>query len=283
MPATPNPCEVVQNIEIPGVALGLVRSQTNTKVGDGFLKPICSASCGGEGACHDPGSLDVSFDTRSYFLTEYADTCAKVPFGSADYECVDYSKGAIYLDGKTLSFEVDLSGLGCGCNAAFYLVSMPQNRDKGLCSNDYYCDANNVCGVDCTEIDLMEANMLSWVSTVHVADDGNGEGFGYGHYVQDPARRFIPDDGADCAYGPEIFCTINTKEPFSAHIAFSPADTPFSFTVTLNQGGRSAEAGPIAYGAAPTKGAVPSADEANALLRSSLNSGMTLVASYWSG
>ena len=62
------------------------------------------------------------------------------------------------------------------CKAAFYLVSMPQNAEKGECSNDYYCDANTVCGIDCTEIDLMEANRISWVSTVHVADDGNGEG-----------------------------------------------------------------------------------------------------------
>ena len=35
-----------------------------------------------------------------------------------------------------------------------------------------------VSDVRCTEIDLMEANRVAWVSTVHVGSDGNGEGFG---------------------------------------------------------------------------------------------------------
>ena len=40
------------------------------------------------------------------------------------------------------------------------------------------CDANSVCGVTYTEIDLMEANRNAFVSTVHVADDSEGSNFG---------------------------------------------------------------------------------------------------------
>jgi len=179
---------------------------------------------------------------------------------------------------------VDLSGVGCGCNAAIYLVSMPQNRAKGTCANDYYCDANSVCGVGCTELDLFEGNRVAWVSTVHVADDKDGEGYGYGHYVQRREKQFVSsDERFECAYGPSPTCTINTLRPFSADITFSAAGEPFSFEVTLSQSGRSAVAGPIRYTAKPPKGTTATADDANAALRASLDAGMTLVTSYWSG
>ena len=276
-------CGIVQPVDIEGVAAGLVRSGQNTKEGGNWLEPICPASCGiaEDVVCGSEGELVVPFDTRTYLLTAYDGQCAGRTFGTPAYDCVDYEQGAIFLGGKTLSFDIDLRGIGCGCNAALYLVSMPQNGDTGLCAGDGYCDANSVCGVECTELDLMEANQVAWVSTVHVADDGNGEGFGYGHYVQASERRLTSED--ECAYGPAAFCTINTLLPFHAQFAFSAAGEPFSFTVTLEQEGRTAATGPVAYGATPSKGAVASAEDANAALRASLDAGMTMVASYWSG
>ena len=37
----------------------------------------------------------------------------------------------IPLLGKTLSYDVDLTNVGCGCNAAFYLVQMPCIGEDG--------------------------------------------------------------------------------------------------------------------------------------------------------
>ena len=146
-------CGIVQAVDVPGVAAAVVRSTQNTAGGDSLLAPICAESCGtDEDACGDVGALSVPFDTRSYLLREYLPgKCSSTRLGGLNYECVDYAQGAVYLSGKTLSFEVDLGGVGCGCNAALYLVSMPQSHDAGKCANDYYCDANNVCGVECTE------------------------------------------------------------------------------------------------------------------------------------
>ena len=91
---------------------------------------------------------------------------------------------------------LDLSNADCGCNAAVYLVGMPESRKAGDCG-DRYCDANAVCGVGCAEIDLVEANKVAFVSTVHVGDDPSGEAFGLGHYVN-KQRRFRSAQA--CAY-----------------------------------------------------------------------------------
>jgi hypothetical protein len=224
--------------------------------------------------------MDVLFNSRSYLLTEESGKCASQSFGDGDYSCVDYKAGALYLAGKTLSFSIDLSGAGCGCNAAIYLVSMPQNSNKSKC-NDFYCDANSVCGIECAEIDLVEANKVAFVSTVHVADDADGDGFGIGHYVIPKEKRIKSADS--CPYGPSAACTIDTNYPFTASFIFSPAGTAFHFNVSLTQGDKSAGYGPVKYSRAPTKGKVDTIEEANANLRLRIDSGMTLVASHWSG
>ena len=265
---------------------GLVRSRQNTFDDAPFsLDPVCAARQSDdsfvEAPCSDDAStLRVPFGTRSYALRRYDDaSCADTSFGDS-YSCVDYARGAYFLAGRTLSFTIDLSGDGCGCNAAVYLVSMPQSPSATACG-DRYCDANTVCGVPCAEIDLIEANRNAFVSTVHVADDGNGEAFGEAHYVREPAQRWR--SARSCSYGPSPNCTIDTTLPFGAAFAFSPATQHFYYNVTLSQAGRVATAGPVEYRAAPSKGAVRGAAAANAQLRRSVDAGMTLVVSHWGG
>merc|ERR1719195_152757 len=105
--------------------------------------------------------------SRAYF----ASSCSAGKYSNEQYLALDLRK-------KTLRYTVDLSGAGCGCNAALYLVSMGRNSLKSMCS-DYYCDAASVCGITCSEIDIQEANKFAWRSTLHLATDPAGQGVGF--------------------------------------------------------------------------------------------------------
>ena len=76
--------------------------------------------------------------------------------------------------------RISLANAGCGCNVAFYLVPIRSSTDPTACG-DYYCDANAVCGQYCAELDIMEANIHSFVVTAHGAkhdEDGTSVRFG---------------------------------------------------------------------------------------------------------
>ena len=310
------PRMITDALHVHHVIHGLVRAQGNSiDSGPASLAPVCAersvskdddamttvvgkpddAPAWEEAKCGNAtGVLEVRFNSRSYALatTAAGERCADQPFGSRDYDCVDYRAGALYLAGQTLSFTVNLSTAGCGCNAAVYLVAMPQNSGnperKSGCG-DYYCDANDVCGERCVEIDLMEANRVAFVSTAHAADDGSGEGYGMAHYATSAAQRLEPSEahgsdlGHGCAYGPSASCTIDTQKPFSASYDFAPAGVNDGFRVSLTQEGRRAVSGPVAYRSKPQQGGAADAAEANAEVARSLADGMTLVVSYWSG
>ena len=63
-----------------------------------------------------------------------ADACVEGNYAATDF-------AAIPLLGKSISLTVDLSAAECGCNAAFYLVSMATQRLPGQCDADrYWCD-----------------------------------------------------------------------------------------------------------------------------------------------
>jgi hypothetical protein len=84
------------------------------------------------------------------------------------------------LFGGKIEFDIDLGGAGCSCNVAFYLVSAPGRDYNGNPvrgnRNDYYCDANQVGGIWCPEMDIMEANLYNWRMTPHTCDNPSSKG-----------------------------------------------------------------------------------------------------------
>jgi len=157
------------------------------------------------------------------------------------------------LLGKKFSYSVDLSMADCGCILAMYLVPMHANSNPGLCGGDYYCDANEVCGVSCAEIDIMEASKNVFRSTSHAATDRGGLGAGLGPNIN--GLRW--DD-----YHPGSAC-IDTNAIFSVSVIFQHGDV---MVIKLSQGDKACM---------PEFSVVyPGQDQA-------LSQGMTPVLSYW--
>jgi len=202
------------------------------------------------------GTIMPRMGARGYF----AEGCSAGSYTHEQY-------AALSLLGKRMQFTTDLSGAGCGCNAAFYLVSMRQNSDPSDC-HDYYCDANKVCSVSCVEIDIMEANQFAWHSTLHTAHDHNGKVGGYGG-----GSGFNgPRDWTGVQYAPGGSC-IDTGKPFNVSVSF-PVDGQGSLQameVELLQDGRDCR----------LKTQIGNYS-GMAELTEALRAGMTPVASYWS-
>lgn len=176
-----------------------------TKTAYMMVGPLDSSR--GEGVHTHGHSLTVDHGPRLYF----SERCEK----SISPDMFLKKK----LIGKSLEYTVDLSGVGCGCNAAFYMVTMPAGgRTK---CNDYYCDANAVCGSNCAELDIQEGNTHVWQTTPHHAYDSGG--------CEHKAHNYGPGKTVDPARGP-----IHVKVSFWGH-----GSTLTKMTTKMTQNGQS--------------------------------------------
>mmetsp|Transcript_97936 Transcript_97936/g.310605 ORF Transcript_97936/g.310605 Transcript_97936/m.310605 type:complete len:535 (-) Transcript_97936:55-1659(-) len=206
--------------------------------------------------------VTVPMDARAYF----ADSCSDGTYGNGRYSALNFK-------GKVMRFTVDLSGAGCGCNAAVYLVSMKQNSRVSSCG-DYYCDANEVCGVYCSEIDIMEANRHAFHSTLHSSHDRTGQTDGYGGGGKDGDGNWTwsgPRTFGKSAFGPAGEC-VDTAQPFMVEANF-PTDASGELEamgVRLSQQGKPC-----------TADLKISGYKGMAQLSEALHLGMTPVISYW--
>jgi len=117
---------------------------------------------------------------------------------------------AVSLLGGCITFTVDISQIGCGLNAAFYLVSMP-GAGSGT-NGDYYCDANAVGGnPSCSEMDLFEANRHAIQITPHLCSGSSCDTAGCAKNTKSISKGF----------GPDSTFTINSLNPFTVAISFS--------------------------------------------------------------
>mmetsp|Transcript_145301 Transcript_145301/g.404989 ORF Transcript_145301/g.404989 Transcript_145301/m.404989 type:complete len:565 (-) Transcript_145301:93-1787(-) len=170
---------------------------------------------------------------------------AGVSLVSSDNACEDWNPDGfkvLHLLGKTVSYKLDLSKVGCGCNVALYLIEYPAkdwsgNPSKGSCDySPYYCDANQVCGQWCPEIDIMEANNHAFQSTPHKCDAPTKEGH-YSNCDRNGCAQNTRTMGN--AYGPGGGFTIDTTRPFNVSTAFNAQGwTLTGMVTTLRQEGR---------------------------------------------
>ena len=158
--------------------------------------------------------------TESNFPTE-----VKVPSNGRGYimetPTFDYNNPQYFrpnLKNATVEYDIDLSNHECGCIAAFYTVSMPGKNPDGTLWMDTdgfgYCDANQVDGNWCPEMDIMEANKYAWASTPHTCNNPNE----LGHYdycdKNGTCQQNTYDQLSWNGYGPGDDKTINTDLPF---------------------------------------------------------------------
>jgi len=112
------------------------------------------------------------------------------------------------LNGKHFSYTLDLSNVGCHCNAAGYFIDMP--GPGGGEGGDWYCDANFVGGQWCPEYDTLESNKHTIAGTLHTCNGSPGNWYDCDRGgCQNNA--FYVDSNMFC---PEDRCTINTNRPF---------------------------------------------------------------------
>lgn len=113
------------------------------------------------------------------------------------------------LDAHHFSYKVDLSNVGCHCNAAGYFINMPgPGPGEG---GDWYCDANFVGGQWCPEYDCLESNKHTVAATLHRCN-GNLGNWGDCDRGGCQQNAFNVDSSMFC---PEDRCKINTMRPFT--------------------------------------------------------------------
>lgn len=101
---------------------------------------------------------------------------------------------------------------------------------------DFYCDANQVQGVWCTEVDLMEANVAALQATPHACNASAPSGF---VPVCDRGGCGANTRAQQGALGPGPAFAINTQLPFTVSTSFpAPGGALAAMTTTAAQGGR---------------------------------------------
>jgi len=184
-------------------------------------------------------------------------TFAKIP--TDGFEADAYWKAD--LMGKKFSYTVDLSGVGCHCNANGYFVGMPAPSAGD--SGDFYCDAQMGGGNWCPEYDVFEGNKYTVMQTIHHCNATDG--------VWDTCDRsgcsqniYNVDEKAMC---PDESCGINTLKPFR----MTHYQDATSATITVEQG----ESVEYTYDVCQESGVLD-------IMADSYN-GMVFIASVWGG
>jgi len=136
----------------------------------------------------------MTADSRVYLLSKEVSTLSPDAFWQVN------------LDEQHFTYDLNLSGVPCHCNAAGYFIKMPAPNAGG--DGDYYCDANYVGGQGCPEYDTLESNKHIVTGALHNCGwDGSWysgcDGGGCGGNSWDSGASFCPGG-----------CTINSDQEF---------------------------------------------------------------------
>lgn len=150
------------------------------------------------------------------------------------------------LLGGSMEYDVDLSQVTCGCNAAMYMISMPGigSDGKPFPSKDgmHYCDANKIDGNFCPEFDIMEANVHAYRAVEHACatPDINGHFSSCDRHGQCAIDVITDYDSTDEVYGPGSNYQINTEKEFHIKVDFEQdsAGKFAQYIISLTQDGR---------------------------------------------
>ena len=226
--------------------------------------------------------LKVQGNNRLYAIQSFPET-------PGDWGSFEYLR--LPLLNRQLQFDVDLSKVGCGCNAAVYLVAMPERPNE---YNPAYCDIAGVGGNDaCLEIDMLEGNGKALQATLHTTYTRGWDGKSCN------ADGCVANIGKTAEtqrlYGPRPGPHgVNSSKPFTVTATFRAEDSGVVYDVQLTQTGAGGGApggsvhffdsdGGVPIGShvmanQPTP--VPHADRERT--RVALTKGMVLVISLWS-
>lgn len=211
-------------------------------------------------------SVTLTGNARAYLARPHARFAGGEPWVTARYD-------RLHLLGRTLRWTMDLSRVGCGCNAALYLVAMGPPTIEGAS----YCDIQLADPDRCLEIDLFEGNAKAARATLHTqageAVDGTCNQWGCASGV-----GAAPKAAAPHAYG-HGSRVIDTSLPFDVAASF---DLGGRMRVVLEQAGRSHVLWDVLTAGNYPSPSVPEA--ASRVVRAALAAdadGLVLVASLW--
>ncbi|KAK4037222.1 hypothetical protein OUZ56_029261 [Daphnia magna] len=131
----------------------------------------------------------------------------------------------VYLLNRELSFDVDLSTVGCGLNAAFFFVAMEADGGtkrygyKGPVYGTGYCDAQlaSTNKPTCHELDIIESNSLTTLLATHTCNASQ--------YCEPTGCGFMPYPlGQTKFYGRGRTFTVDTTKPFTVVTRFVTVD-----------------------------------------------------------
>lgn len=204
----------------------------------------CAQNCVIEGANYT--AAGVSTSGSSMTLSQYVPSSSGVTSASPrvyllDNDSQDYVM--FQLLGQELTFDVDVSTLPCGENAALYFSEMDasggrnQYQTGGAAYGSGYCDAQcpvqtfrngtlntNSTGYCCNEMDILESNSVASAFTPHPClDDGSDcekSGCGFNPYKQGYHDYWAPGG------------TLDTTKPFTVTTQFITDDGTTTGTLT---------------------------------------------------